>query len=49
MTELIRADGANRSAGAAGAAGNLQAGDWLRRSRAASLLWLVARLRLGYW
>ena len=27
---------------------NLRAADWLFRSRAASVLWLVARLWLGY-
>lgn len=48
MTELIRADGANRPAGTAGATGNPRAADWLRRSRTATLLWLVAQLRLGY-
>ena len=37
VTGLIRADGANRPVGTGGATGNLRAGDWLRRSRAASL------------
>jgi thiosulfate dehydrogenase (quinone) large subunit len=32
----------------ADAAGNLRAADWFYRSKAASLLWLVARLWLGY-
>ena len=48
MTKLIRADGVNGSVGTAAAPGNLRAADWLYRSRAASVLWLVARLWLGY-
>lgn len=42
----LSADGA--PAATAGAPGNLRAADWLYRSRAASVLWLVARLWLGY-
>jgi thiosulfate dehydrogenase [quinone] large subunit len=34
--------------GAAHATGNLRAADWLYRSKTASVLWLVARLWLGY-
>jgi thiosulfate dehydrogenase [quinone] large subunit len=34
--------------GTAGASGNVRAADWFYRSRAASVLWLVARLWLGY-
>jgi len=45
---LIRADRANRPVGTAGTRRNLWAADWLYRSRAASVLWLVARLWLGY-
>jgi thiosulfate dehydrogenase (quinone) large subunit len=48
VTGPIRADGVNRPVGTAGAPGNLRAADWLYRSRAASVLWLVARLWLGY-
>jgi thiosulfate dehydrogenase [quinone] large subunit len=48
VTRLIRADGVNRSVGTVGAPGNLRTADWLYRSRAASVLWLVARLWLGY-
>ena len=48
MTGLVRADGVNRPVGTTGAPGNLRAADWLYRSRAASALWLVARLWLGY-
>jgi hypothetical protein len=35
-------------AGSAGGWGNVRAADWLYRSRTASVLWLVARLWLGY-
>jgi thiosulfate dehydrogenase [quinone] large subunit len=48
VTGLVRADGVNRPVGTTGAPGNLRAADWLYRSRAASALWLVARLWLGY-
>ncbi len=48
MTELIRADGVNGPSARLGPRGNLRAADWLYRSKAASLLWLVARLWLGY-
>ena len=48
MTELSRADGVNRPSARLGPQGNLRASDWLYRSRAASLLWLLARLWLGY-
>ena len=34
--------------GATGPPGNIRASDWLYRSRAASVLWLVARVWLGY-
>jgi thiosulfate dehydrogenase [quinone] large subunit len=34
--------------GETGYSGNIRAADWLYRSRAASVLWLVARLWLGY-
>ena len=34
--------------GTADASGNLRAADWFYRSKAASVLWLVARLWLGY-
>jgi len=34
--------------GRLGGSGNLRAADWLYRSRAASVLWLAARLWLGY-
>jgi thiosulfate dehydrogenase (quinone) large subunit len=34
--------------GTAGASGNVRAADWFYRSRVASVLWLVARLWLGY-
>jgi thiosulfate dehydrogenase [quinone] large subunit len=42
MIGLTQGDGAND------AAGNLRAADWFYRSKAASVLWLVARLWLGY-
>ena len=48
MSWLIRADRANRPVGTAGTRRNFWAADWLYRSRAASVLWLVARLWLGY-
>ena len=48
MSELIRADDVNRPSARLGPQGNLWAADWLYRSRAASLLWLIARLWLGY-
>jgi hypothetical protein len=48
VTELIRADGVNGPSARLGPQGNLRAADWLYRSRAASLLWLAARLWLGY-
>jgi thiosulfate dehydrogenase [quinone] large subunit len=38
----------NRGVGAAEHSGNLRAADWFYRSKAASVLWLVARLWLGY-
>ena len=44
VTELTRADGVNRPSARLGAPGNLRAADWLYRSKAASLLRLVARL-----
>jgi thiosulfate dehydrogenase (quinone) large subunit len=44
----IRADGVNGPVGTAGPQGNVRVADWLFRSRAASVLWLVARLWLGY-
>jgi hypothetical protein len=34
--------------GTAGASGNVRAADWFYRSKAASVLWTVARLWLGY-
>src|ERR1700677_3741877 len=34
--------------GLLGGRGNVRAGDWLYRSRVASVLWLVARVWLGY-
>ena len=48
MSELIRADDVNCRSARLGPQGNLRAADWLYRSRAASLLWLIARLWLGY-
>jgi len=48
VSELIRADDVNRPSARLGPQGNLWAADWLYRSRAASLLWLIARLWLGY-
>jgi thiosulfate dehydrogenase (quinone) large subunit len=36
------------TSGLRGGRGNLRAADWLYRSRVASMLWLVARLWLGY-
>ena len=42
MIGLAQGDGTND------AAGNLRAADWFYRSKAASVLWLVARLWLGY-
>jgi len=48
VTELIRADDVNGPSAQLGPQGNLRAADWLYRSRAASLLWLIARLWLGY-
>jgi thiosulfate dehydrogenase (quinone) large subunit len=48
VTDMMRADGEIRTVGAGADRGNLRAADWLYRSRAASLLWLVARLWLGY-
>jgi thiosulfate dehydrogenase [quinone] large subunit len=41
-------NGLIRDHGTAGAAGNLRVADWFYRSKAASVLWLVARLWLGY-
>jgi thiosulfate dehydrogenase [quinone] large subunit len=40
--------GLTRGDGPADASGNLRAADWLYRSKVASVLWLVARLWLGY-
>jgi thiosulfate dehydrogenase (quinone) large subunit len=40
--------GLTRGDGTADATGNLRAADWFYRSKAASVLWLVARLWLGY-
>src|SRR6202046_758173 len=40
--------GLTRSDGTADAAGNLRTADWFYRSKAASVLWLAARLWLGY-
>jgi hypothetical protein len=34
--------------GTADASGNVRAADWFYRSKTASVLWLVARLWLGY-
>jgi thiosulfate dehydrogenase [quinone] large subunit len=48
VTGLTSADGPFRPVGQDRAAGNLRAADWLYRSKAASVLWLVARLWLGY-
>jgi thiosulfate dehydrogenase (quinone) large subunit len=44
----IRADGVNGPVGTAGTQRNVRVADWLFRSRTASVLWLVARLWLGY-
>jgi thiosulfate dehydrogenase (quinone) large subunit len=41
-------NGFNDAVGTTGTAGNVRAADWLYRSKAASLLWLAARLWLGY-
>jgi thiosulfate dehydrogenase [quinone] large subunit len=41
-------DGIDGAVGTAGASGNVRAADWFYRSRVASVLWLVARLWLGY-
>jgi thiosulfate dehydrogenase [quinone] large subunit len=38
----------NRPVGTTGRSGNIRAADWLFRSRGASVLWLAARLWLGY-
>jgi len=48
VTDLTRADGVNDAVGTTGASGNVRAADWLFRSKTASVLWLVARLWLGY-
>jgi thiosulfate dehydrogenase [quinone] large subunit len=40
--------GLTQGDGTADASGNLRAADWFYRSKAASVLWLVARLWLGY-
>ena len=40
--------GLTRGDGSADASGNLRAADWFYRSKVASVLWLVARLWLGY-
>src|ERR1700678_1431435 len=40
--------GLTRGDGTADASGNLRAADWFYRSKTASVLWLVARLWLGY-
>jgi thiosulfate dehydrogenase (quinone) large subunit len=45
---LIRPDGANDAVGPDGTSGNLRVADWFYRSKVASVLWLVARLWLGY-
>jgi thiosulfate dehydrogenase (quinone) large subunit len=48
MNGLIRPGGVNGAVGTAGDSGNLRVADWFYRSKAASVLWLVARLWLGY-
>jgi len=48
VTSMTRSDGEIRPVGTGGDPGNLRAADWLFRSKAASVLWLVARLWLGY-
>ena len=48
MNGLIESGGVNGPVDTAGTSGNVRAADWLYRSKAASVLWLAARLWLGY-
>ena len=48
MNGLIRSEGVNDAVDSAGTSGNVRMADWFYRSKAASVLWLVARLWLGY-
>ena len=48
MNGLIEPEGVNGQVDMAGTYGNVRAADWFYRSKVASVLWLVARLWLGY-
>jgi thiosulfate dehydrogenase [quinone] large subunit len=45
---LIGPEGVNNAVGTTGTSGNIRAADWFYRSKVASVLWLAARLWLGY-
>jgi len=45
---IIRPDYVDDSDGMTGTSGNIRAADWFYRSKIASVLWLAARLWLGY-
>ena len=48
MNGLIEPEGVNGQVDKVGTYGNVRAADWFYRSKVASVLWLVARLWLGY-
>ncbi len=48
MNGIIRPDYVDDSDGMIGTSGNIRAADWFYRSKIASVLWLAARLWLGY-